>query len=596
MATVAAPARRRMRSRRPSIGVAALSAAVLLLFGLPVVMLVVGAFRSGVPGFTSEWTTAAVSEVFRDAATYTTLRNSVILSASEHVLGIALGLFFAWVVARTNTPVRRLVTPMMVVVFAVPSLFVAISYGLMAGTPGGLVNKLAVDVLGGDPRVVVNVYSWWGLIFVSTLKVVPVMYLLLLGPVMALNRSLEEAAVMAGGGRMRTFLRIQIPLLAPVLSGLAVLGFVVGLGLLDTPLILGVPADIYVFPSRIYQYLAGGAGPQYGKASALSLMLIVLILLLVVARARFLGGREFTTVTGKSYNTDRWDIGPWKWVCAAAIVLYGFFALILPVGQLIVGSLQPIFGVSKIYNLDNYRTLLENPTAVRAVRDTLVIGLLGGFAATALALVIAYTARRSRSRLRRVPELAVWLVVAFPGVVLGLGMVWAYLSVPVLRQLYGTTWILLVALVVWISPVAGRSVDGAVVQIDRELEESARISGASAARTLVGVVGRLIAPAFLATWFVAGVAVAGNLDVAILLSGPGSQTVPVLTYNFYSQNAQTSQAVALLCGLMAIVAVLFLVVRVGLLVAQALGRRRRSRAETALMAAADHHGQGIAHG
>ncbi len=578
MNAAASEARLPSLRRLPPPALVALTVVVLVLFGLPIVMLLAGAFRSAPPGSAGQWTFSAVAAVYSDADTYRTLGNSVVLSASQHLVGIALGVFFAWIVARTNTPLRRLITPMMVVVFAIPNLFVAISYGLLAGSPNGLVNDLAVDLLGGRPRVVVDVYSWWGLIFVSSLKVVPVMYLLLLGPVLALNRSLEEAAVMAGSGRARTFLRIQLPLLAPVLSGLAVLGFVVGLGLLDTPLILGVPADIYVFPSRIYSYLAGGTSPRYAEASALSLLLVALILLLVLARARFLGGRDFTTLTGKSYSSERWDIGAWKWACSAAIVVFAFFALVLPAGQLLVGSLQPIFGVSDKYNLDNYRTLLEDSTAVGAIGNTLLIGVVGGFVATTLALFVAYAARRSRSRLRRLPELSVWLVVAFPGIVLGLGTVWAYLSIPVLRQLYGSLWIVLIALVVFISPTAGRAIDGAVVQIDRELEEAARISGASATRTLIGVVARLIAPAFLATWFVTGVAVAGNLDVSILLSGPGNQTVPVLTYNYYSQNGQTEQAAALLCILMAIVAALFVVGR-GLyaLVGAVLAHRRRRK-------------------
>lgn len=585
MTPATSPDRRRVSRAASQLPLLLLVALIAGMFGLPIVMLLVGAFRSAPPGLPGEWSTDAVLQVYSDPRTWETFGNSVILSVTEHALGIALALFFAWVVARTNTPLRRLVTPIMVIVFAVPNLFVAISYGLLGGSPNGLLNRLALTFVGGDPRVVFDTYSWWGLIFVGTLKVVPVMYLLLLGPVLALNRSLEEAAVMSGGGRAATFLRIQIPLLAPALSGLAVLGFVVGLGQLDVPLVLGRPAGIYVFPSQVYQYLAGGSGPQYAQANALSILLVVVILLLVILRRQLLGDREFTTVTGKSYNTDRWDVGGWKWVCTAAIVLYAIFALVLPVGQVVVGSLQPIFGVGNVYNFSNYERLFADPVAMSAVRNSILVGVVGGFLAACLAVVIAYTARRAQSRLRRVPESLVWLTVAFPGIVLSLGMVWAYLTVPFLRPLYGTLSILLIALVVYISPTAVRAIDGAVVQIDRELEESARMSGASAARTLSGIVARLIAPSFLATWFVAGVAMAGNLDVAILLSGPGNQTVPVLTYNFYSQNGQTQLAAALLCLLLGIVAAIFIVGRlVYTVVRTAILRGRRRVAPLTVLA------------
>ena len=561
--------------------VVVLSVLVLFFFGLPVMMLIVGAFRTGEPGLAASWTLAGLQSVYTSADTYTTLKNSVILSLTEHAVGLSLGFVFAWVVVRTNTPLRRLVTPMMVVIFAVPQLFIAISYGLLAGSPNGLANRALVGLLGGPPRAVVNVYSWWGLIVVSTLKVVPVMYLLVLGPVRAMNRSLEEASVIAGANRFKTFFRIQVPVLAPVLSGLAVLGFVIGLGLLDTPLILGVPAGIYVFPSRIYDYIGGGASPQYDRATALSLLLVVFILILVGLRRLLLGSREFTTVTGKGYSTERWDIGGWKWVFTAAIVIYGFFALILPVGQLIIGSLQPIYGIGSTFTLDNYREALQLDGVGAAIANTVITGLAGGFLATALAVVIGYTARRSRSRLRSVPEYAVWMITAFPGIVLGLGMVWAYLTVPVLRNLYGSVWIVTIALVVYISPTAGRAIEGAIAQIDEELEESARMSGAGQLRVVGGIVARLILPSFLATWFVAGVAVAGNLDVPLLLAGPGNQTVPVLAFNLYRQSGQTAAAAALLCLLMAIVAGAFLLLRVSWLIAArgiaAVGRRRLER-------------------
>ena len=136
-----------------------------------------------------------------------------------------------------------------------------------------------------------------GISFVSGLKSVAVMYLLLMGPVRALNRSMEEAALLSGASRLRLFLDINIPILLPTLSGLAILGFVNSLGQLDVALILGVPAGIYVFPTQIYDFLAT-TPIRYDSASALALLLIAIIYLLVMIRSKALGNRNFITVTG----------------------------------------------------------------------------------------------------------------------------------------------------------------------------------------------------------------------------------------------------------------------------------------------------------
>ncbi|MCZ4141770.1 hypothetical protein BZG17_28620, partial [Escherichia coli] len=156
-------------------------------------------------------------------------------------------------------------------------------------------------------------YSWAGLIIVSGLKAFSVMYLLLLGPVRALNRSLEEAALLSGANRVRLFLDVNIPILLPTLSGLAILGFVNSLGQLDVALILGVPAAIYVFPTQIYDFLAT-TPIRYDSASALALLLIAVIYILVAIRSKAIGNRNFITVTGKAFRIEKEEIGRWKWV------------------------------------------------------------------------------------------------------------------------------------------------------------------------------------------------------------------------------------------------------------------------------------------
>ncbi|HEY4615792.1 MAG TPA: iron ABC transporter permease [Citricoccus sp.] len=555
----------RLRSASPALLVFLLFIAAF--FGYPLLMLLYGAFRSGQPGTSGDFGLSGFVDAYGDPATWETLWASVVYAVGVQAIGIIGGFAFAWFATRTNVPGARLITITMVTIFAIPTLFFAISWGMLTSPTGLLTSVLGTDA-DGSARF--DAYSWAGLILVSGLKGVAVMYLLLMGPVRALNRSMEEAALLSGANRLRLFLDINVPILLPTLSGLAILGFVNSLGQLDVALILGVPAGIYVFPTQIYDFLAT-TPIRYDSASALALLLIAIIYLLVMVRSKALGNRNFITVTGKAYRLEKEDIGAWKWLGLGLFVLYTAIALVLPLVQLVIGSFQPILGVTG-FTLKHYLDLFSTPNVLRALQNTFFVGILAGFFATALAVVISYVALRSKTRLAKLPELIVWAVVAVPGIVLALAITWAYLSVPGLKDLYGSIWIVLIALIIVVTPIAQRATSGPVGQLGVELEESARVSGASAPRMVTTIVVPLIGPTFLASWFITGVMAAGSLDIPILLSSTKTETVSLLVYNYYTQLGNGSRAAALLLVLLALLAL-------GGAVLMGLGRLLRWRAE-----------------
>lgn len=546
---------------------------IAAFFGYPLLMLVYGAFRSGQPGTSGDFGLSGFTNAYGDPATWETLWASVLYAVGVQTIGIVGGFVFAWLSTRTNTPGSRAITVTMITIFAIPTLFFAISWGMLT-SPTGLITQVLGTRPEGGPRL--DAFSWTGLILVSGLKGIAVMYLLLLGPVRALNRSMEEAARLSGASRLRLFVDINIPILLPTLSGLAILGFVNSLGQLDVALILGVPAGIYVFPTQIYDFLAT-TPIRYDSASALALLLIAIIYLLVLLRSKALGNRNFITVTGKAYRLEREDIGAWKWAGLALFLLYTAVALVVPLIQLVVGSLQPVLGVSG-FTLKHYFDLFDSPNVLRALQNTFFVGVIGGFFATALAVLISYLALRSKSRLAKAPELVVWAVVAVPGIVLALAITWAYLSVPGLRNLYGSIWIVLIALIIVVTPIAQRATSGPVGQLGVELEESARVHGASAPRMMGTIVIPLIGPTFLASWFITGVMAAGSLDIPILLSSTRTETVSLLVYNYYTQLGNGSRAAALLLVLLALLALGgALMLGIGRLLRRRAERRTRSR-------------------
>ncbi len=530
-------------------GTAALIALLVLLFVWPVAMLVAGMFRAGTLGEPADWTLEIVRRVFTNPETYEAFRGSLLYAVGSTVPGVLLGAFFAFLVARTRVALARWVTPMMVLVFAAPHIMYALSWGLLADPAVGLLN-IAARWLGAQGQTF-NVYGWTGLIFVHVLKLAAFCHLMLLPAFEGMNRSYEEASLVSGAGRLATFFRIDLPLLTPAIFGVVILGCVFSLGAFDLPQILGGLAGIQVISTQIFKALNFSMPPDYGAASALGLFMMAVLAILLFLQWRLFGRDRYVTLTGKAYRKDEWDLGRWGWACTAAIAVYALLALVLPGVQLVMTSFQPSVAVSS-FSLDNYRAVLADPLARKAFAVTAQLALLAGFFAVALAALVAYVARHSPRWLEVLLDSAGLLPVVMPGVVLSVGLMWAYVSVPGLRQLYGTFWIALIGLVVFLTPAASRIVRGGIVQLSRELEEAARTSGAGFARVLADIVLPLLAPALFAGWLVTAIVAAGTLDFPLLLLPPTTPNVSVLAYSYMS-SAQPAHACALFLLLIAFI-------------------------------------------
>ncbi|MER7797136.1 iron ABC transporter permease [Microbacterium sp. NPDC096154] len=579
-----------MKTRRqPSNGAFSTSRSMLplvviaaLLFALPVVMLVIGAFRNAPPGQRANWSFDAFGRTLGNADTYATFANSVVIAVVCAACSVILALVLVFFAVRTTAPLRKIVTPVMVLVLALPPLFYAMSWGMLWNPKLGLVNQWWMSVTGGDEPLF-SAYSWLGLVSVMILKGTSFCYLLLLGPFRAMDRSLEEAAQMSGAGRLRTIFNIDLAVLLPAISGVVILNLIIGLEAFEVPLFLGTPAGIDVFSTEIYGYISDQTPADYGGASVLSLLLVALVLLMVGVQWALLGRKRYTTVTGKSYNTSPWNIGGWRWVGTAVIALYVLFGVVLPIVQLLLGSFQPFFG-GGVYATTNYDVLLGDAETVEAIQSTIVVAIVGGLAAVALAFITMYAVTHNETMMRRVLDLLTWLPFTLPGIVLALGLSWTYVSIPGLRQLYGSMFLVGMGLVIAAVPIATRAIQPALMQINRELEEASRISGARPTRVVLGVVLPLIAPSFFSGWFVVAIVIAGNLAIPVLLSSALTPTVPLLVYDLNTQG-YASRAAALLVLVLGTLTVGMLLLLAAQRIVTAAVRSRRAAAQAGRAAA-----------
>ena len=566
------PRHRLLDTSELRVNVAGTLLLVLLLFltVYPLLMLLYGSLRSSPPGLPGTLGLSGFVAAYGDPLTYQSWINSFALAGSVTVFSTTMAICFAFTATRTDAPLRGAIVPIITLTYLVPTIFLAFAWTMLGNPRAGLINVLLMDQFPGLGPML-NVYSWPGLIFVMALSSVPFKFLLLVGAFQAMDRALEEAAHMAGAGRLQTILRVDLPMLAPTILGVLILGFVRTLQAFEVPLLLGYPAKIQVLSTRIYDYIGSFSPPRYAEAGALSVTVVATLVVLVYVQARLLHGRDFVTVTGKGYRPDVWRLGKAGYLCTAAIVLYALFAFVLPAVQLLLGSFTKVYGLYSwdLLTLDNYAVALSSDLVRRALVNTILLAVVGGALAMTFATAVAYIVARTTYRLRPALDLAIWVPWTLPGVVLGVAMLWAYLSAPGLRSLYGTPWLLLIGVVVTVIPVGMRVMGGSLIQLGKDLEEAARIHGAPWHQTLLRVVVPLVAPSFLYGWLVVAVIISGELSVPLLLYAPGSEVLAVAILQLQTSGKPEAAAAVFSMILLAVTVLILLVRAVSLL----FGRR-----------------------
>lgn len=527
-------------------------ALITILLVYPALMLMWGAFHSGAPGTAAAFTLGNITAFLNDKPIWHAIRNSIVLATITTVAGMVLALGLAYAAQRTNAPLRTLISPAMVLTFATPPLFYALGYSLLANRYNGLLN-LGLNFLLGDRAPAVDIESWWGISFVMTLRSTAFIYLFVVGPIAALNRAHEDASRISGAGPIRTAVTIDLGVLMPAVTGAAILAFLAGLQTFDTALIIADPAGIRVIATQVFNMLLGQVPPAYGVASALSLFLFLIVLLLVAIQTRVLSRGTFTTREGKAANAERTDLGAWRLLSGCLIFAYLVIDLLLPMSALIISSFQPFPGVFGHPTTVHYWRAFSDPGIWNAIWTTFALAIGVGGAAMALSLLIVLNGRRASAFGTGYVRFAVLLPRAMPGIVMALAITWAYVSLPGLRLIYGTIWIMALALIVVVMPFTLQATQAAIAQISRDLEEASLVAGASRFTMVRTIVVPLIAPSFIYGWFVAAVVVVGTLDIPLLLASPGLVTLAAKIYELNFSGA-IGDAAALLVSLLAFVA------------------------------------------
>jgi len=506
----------------------------------PPAMLFYGSLHSTPPGRAGEVYLGGHRSIFT-ASNMVVLLNTVGISLAKTIPALLMAVLLAWIVARTDTPYRDKLEVLITLPFFVPPILTAMAWGMLGNPQVGLLNQVWKWATGSQTSII-NVYSYGGVVWHMIQYSTPFLFLFIVDIFRAMDPSLEESSRMCGASRWRTFRNITLMLMLPALTNSFILSFIRGIESFESPLFFGTPAKITVITTEIYNSINHRATPDYQYATALSFAIMALMFILVIWQWRLLRGRTFSTVTGKGYAPNVMKLGKWKWVTFGFCILFFFVTVVLPIGQLAIGSFFRFFGFYSrdMLTLEHYSAVLGNAEVWRAFSNTMLLGLLGATATMVLGSVVAYVSIRTRWRGRRLIDALAWLPWMMPGMVLGIGFLWAFAMLPGPIPIYGTIWALLLAYMALGTPVSVRVMTSAYAQLSYDLEECSRVHGASFFQTLWRILIALAWPSFAVGWVLAFFGIMRELSASILLYSVGSEVLSVVLLRLWS-NGQAEQ-------------------------------------------------------
>ena len=530
--------------RRPVRGAAWVwSAAILLVLAIlviyPVAMLLLGALTGGDPvidGYKlSEVSLDNFATVLANPNVHLALANSLIACTGGAAMAVVIGLGFAWIVVRTDTPCKGLIAAAGMLPLFVPPLVGGVAWAILGSPKTGLLNIILAG-MGVGWRI--NLYSMPGIIFVFGMYYAPYVYMFTSAALRNMDPSLEEAAEMSGASPFRTIMTVTFPLILPAIVSGTLLSFVVMLGIYGIPAVLGAPASIPVLTTYIYT-LTNWSPPLYSTAASVAIILMVVTGLLVVLQNKALSGRSYTTVAGKAFRPRALRLGRWRFLTLGLGVAYLLIVVVLPGSALTVAAFRKFLFVRdlaslmdmKQYSLIHFDRLFSNPQTILALVNTLKVGLITASVGGVLAFAIGYTVVRSRAPARRWIDMIATLPVAIPGLVIGVAYLWAWIGLP--GGLYGTIWILAFAFVARFIPDTVKALSTSLMQIHRELEEAAWVCGRSTLSTVATIILPLARPGIVAAMTLLFILSTRELGSSLFLYSSGSMVMSVQLLGYY---------------------------------------------------------------
>ena len=549
----------RLNGERPSGWAIAMAATAGLASVVVLTLLAIVLWLSVVDGQPGDpemtYTVANYVETFGDSFAWRALFNTFIFSGLTLVVAMGIGTPLAWIIERTDFPGKTLVFSSMTIGLLVPGFATAIGWEFLLHPRIGMVNT-GLMLLLGLKTAPFSITNLWGMGWVQGLGLAPVAFVMSSVVLRAMDPALEDAAAIGGARPYRALLRITLPLAWPGLLAAGIFIFMIGFAAFDVPAIIGLAGNVYTFATYTYDQMRPPQGdPQYGAVSALSTVMVALGLVLSWWYARMQRrAPQYAVVTGKGYRPRLVALtGGGKALAIAFVAAYLLLSQIVPLLVILWTSTvqfpqPPTSQAIASMSWANY-AILPGALVWRGIRNTAELMVLAPILTIAIAFSISWIVLRSKLRGRALFDFVAFLPLSVPSIVFSMAAL--LLALFVLQRvvpIYGTIWILLLVYVVSRISYATRITNSALIQIHRELEEAAEISGAGLGGVMRRVLAPLLKPALGYAFIWIALLTYRELTVPVLLSTNDNLPLAVVIWNmwFGSQFGQASAVVVIM--------------------------------------------------
>ena len=525
----------------------------MVLAALPmfVIVVLVGvlisiSFQSGIIGTAdAKFTLSNYVDLFSDPIIGEALYNTIIFSITATLVSMGIGLPIAWLTERTTMRAKSAVYAIMTLGLLIPGIYTAMGWTFLAHSRIGFLNRWAVEYFSLS-EAPINIATPIGMGFVQGLSLAALAFILTAQMFRAMNPSLEEAAKIHGLGFIGTMRRVTLPLAMPAILAAVIYIVVIGIATFDVPAIIGLANRVYMISTYVFEKANPGDEEfsQHGITAALGVIMIGVALLLTWWYSTVLRqGDKYQVVTGKGYRPTLIDIRNWGKVAWTFIILYIIAAKIIPLVLIGYAAFVPYLAPpsAKMFSLMSLDGIMENmdwDLVVRGLKNTVILVLIVPAATLILAFSISWLIIRSRSRARYVLEFGAFLPHALPEVILAVAAI--LLSLFVLKDfvpLYGTITLIAMVYVITRISFATRAINSALLQIHKELEEAAHVSGLSEIRTSWRILVPLLRPTLMSVWIWSAILVYRELTVAVFLVGHDNITLPAVIWSYWNSGA-----------------------------------------------------------
>lgn len=497
----------------------------------PIFWLFVGSFLTDSSELTLENWRQAFKAPFLWEATW----NTLYVSLQGAGIAIIIGLALAFIVARTDTPGKQYFELITLLPFITPPMISGIAWIILADREAGLINVL-FDALGWNFRV--NVMSMGGIIFASVLYMIPFVFFITVGFMRQINPELEEASTICGASKYQTYFRVTVPLLLPAITSGALLAFMYSNYMFGIHAVIGLPAKVWLLTTAIYTSLTmlPASVPQAAIQASILLAMgagVLLVQSLILGKRR-----SYVTITGKGFRAQELKIGKWRWLTFGICILYVLIVAILPYLVIFYRSLkkysfQPGMSLASVFqnwDFSEYvNAIFVDPMSQRAIMNSFCLSVTAAIITMTLIGITAYMITKTKVRGRNALGFICMIPLTIPGIVLGVAALIGYSTFPI--YLYGTIWILLLAYIVKDLPFGLKAAQSSFMQIDKELEDSARVCGASWLRQFWTVTLPLVKPGMVVGFILIFASIIREIGTSIILVSFGNEVYAYIVFN-----------------------------------------------------------------